>query len=57
MLERTMLKPKLNFGLKLRKGLGSSVIYGTIKKDPLLVYSVFNFFVILTSKAKGKHRM
>ena len=31
MLERTMLKPKLNFGLKLRKGLGSSVIDGTIK--------------------------
>lgn len=57
MLERTMLKPKLNFGLKLRKGLGSSVIDGTIKKDPLLVYSVFNFFVILTSKAKGKHRI
>ena len=57
MLERTMLKPKLNFGLKLRKGLGSSVIDGTIKKDPLLAYSVFNFFVILTSKAKGKHRM
>ena len=57
MLERTMLKPKLNFGLKLRKGLGSSVIDGTINKDPLLVYSVFNFFVILTSKAKGKHRM
>ena len=27
-----MLKPKLNFGLKLRKGLGSSVIDGTIKK-------------------------
>ena len=53
MLERTTLKPKLNFGLKLRKGLGSLVIDGTVKKNRLLVYSAFNFFVILASKGEG----
>ena len=47
MLERTTLKPKLNFRSKLRKGLRSRapIIDVTDKKDSLLVY-VLKFFRI-----------